>query len=154
MKDIWRLQYWSPYWWQHSILWFISNITHWHSVFIVVPVIMSTFVLGLLHFASSFVTSIWARWRVISPASRFFAQPFVQVQIKENIKVPRYWPLWRESTGDGFDKAIMIIFQWRPQRHTVQSHSSSDNKRTKSKWKALKKRAYYSIKYLCIVRYL
>ena len=24
----------------------------------------------------------------------------VQVQIKENIKAPRYWPLWGESTGD------------------------------------------------------
>ena len=35
-----------------------------------------------------------------TPASRLFAQPFVQVQIKENIKVPRHWPLWGESTGD------------------------------------------------------
>ena len=29
-----------------------------------------------------------------------FAQPFVPVQIKENIKAPRHWPLWWESTGD------------------------------------------------------
>ena len=28
-----------------------------------------------------------------------FAQPFVQAQIKENIKFPRHWPLWGESTG-------------------------------------------------------
>ena len=28
------------------------------------------------------------------------AQPFVQVQIKENIKDPRQWPLWRLFTGD------------------------------------------------------
>ena len=27
------------------------------------------------------VTSSWARWRLISPAYRFFAQPFVQAQI-------------------------------------------------------------------------
>ena len=27
-------------------------------------------------------------------------QPFVQAQIKENIKAPRHWPLWGESTGD------------------------------------------------------
>ena len=27
-------------------------------------------------------------------------QPFVQAQIKENIKAPRRWPLWREFTGD------------------------------------------------------
>ena len=29
-----------------------------------------------------------------------FAQPFVQAQIKENIKAPRHWPLWGEFTGD------------------------------------------------------
>ena len=27
-------------------------------------------------------------------------QPFVKVQIKENVKAPRHWPLWEESTGD------------------------------------------------------
>ena len=27
-------------------------------------------------------------------------KPFVQAQIKENIKAPRHWPLWGESTGD------------------------------------------------------
>ena len=32
--------------------------------------------------------------------SRLFAQPCVQAQIKENIKAPRHWPLWGESTGD------------------------------------------------------
>ena len=25
---------------------------------------------------------------------------FVQAQIEENIKAPRHWPLWGESTGD------------------------------------------------------
>ena len=29
-----------------------------------------------------------------------FAQPFVQAYIKQNIKAPLHWPLWRESTGD------------------------------------------------------
>ena len=33
-------------------------------------------------------------------ASRLFAQAFVQAQIEENIKAPRHWPLWGESTGD------------------------------------------------------
>ena len=28
------------------------------------------------------------------------AQPFVQAQLKENIKAPGHWPLWGESTGD------------------------------------------------------
>ena len=35
-----------------------------------------------------------------SKASIVIAQPFVQAQIKENIKAPRHWPLWGESTGD------------------------------------------------------
>ena len=46
------------------------------------------------------MTSSWARWRPKSTASRLFAQSFVQVQIKENIKAPRHWPLRGESTGD------------------------------------------------------
>ena len=39
------------------------------------------------------------RWRLKSPTSRLFIHPFVQAQIKENIKVPRHWPLWGEFTG-------------------------------------------------------
>ena len=40
------------------------------------------------------VASLWARWRLKSPALRLLAQLFIQVQITENIKVPRHWPLW------------------------------------------------------------
>ena len=29
-----------------------------------------------------------------------FTQPFIQAQIKENIKAQRLWPLWGEFTGD------------------------------------------------------
>ena len=46
------------------------------------------------------VTSQWRRWDLKSPATRLFAQPFVQAQIKENIKVLHRWPLWRQSTSD------------------------------------------------------
>ena len=46
------------------------------------------------------VTSWWARWRLKSPASQLFTQPFIRVQIKENIKAPRHWPLCGEFTGD------------------------------------------------------
>ena len=42
----------------------------------------------------------WARWRLKSPASWLFTQPFIQVQIKENIKALRHWPLCGEFTGD------------------------------------------------------
>ena len=47
------------------------------------------------------MTSQWARWRLKSPASGLFTQLFIQVQIKENIKAPRHWPLCGEFTGTG-----------------------------------------------------
>ena len=47
------------------------------------------------------LTSKWPRWRLKSPASRLFTQPFIQMQIKENIKAPRHWPLCGEFTGTG-----------------------------------------------------
>ena len=31
---------------------------------------------------------------------RLFTEPFVQAQIKGNIKAPHHWPLWGEFTGD------------------------------------------------------
>ena len=47
------------------------------------------------------VTSKWARWRLKSPASPLFTQPFIQAQIKENIKAPRHWPLCGNSPVTG-----------------------------------------------------
>ena len=47
------------------------------------------------------MTSQWPRRRLKSPASRLFTQPFIQTQIKENIKAPRHWPLCGEFTGTG-----------------------------------------------------
>ena len=46
------------------------------------------------------VTSKWARWRLKSPVSRLFTEPFIQAQIKENFKAPRHWTLWGECTGE------------------------------------------------------
>ena len=46
------------------------------------------------------VTSKWAQWRLKSPISPLFTKPFIQAQIKENIKAPRHWPLYVEFTGD------------------------------------------------------
>ena len=76
------------------------------------------------------VTSWWARWRLRSPASRLFIQPFIQAQIKENIKAPRHWSLCGEFTGEfpaqrasnaenvsiwwrhhGYDQSRPILFQ-------------------------------------------
>ena len=45
------------------------------------------------------VTSQWARWRLKSPASPLFTQPFIQAQIKENIKALRHW-LCAEKTPE------------------------------------------------------
>ena len=39
--------------------------------------------------------------RLKSIASRLFTQPFIQAEIKENIKAPRNWPLCGEFTGTG-----------------------------------------------------
>ena len=59
------------------------------------------------------------RWLLKSPSSRLFAQPFVQTQINENIKAPRHWPLWGESTGHRWillqraSNAEIISISWR-----------------------------------------
>ena len=47
-----------------------------------------------------FSNVIMARRHLKSPASRLFTQPFIETQIKENIKAPRHWPLWGEFTDD------------------------------------------------------
>ena len=64
---------------------------------------MTTHVPALIQFMAGAkpikMTSQWARWRLKSPASRLFTQPFIQTQIKENIKAPRHWPLCGEFTG-------------------------------------------------------
>ena len=38
--------------------------------------------------------------QIISLTIVYFTQAFIRVQIKENIKAPRYWLLWGELTGD------------------------------------------------------
>ena len=40
------------------------------------------------------VMSKWVWWHLKSPAPLLFAEPFVQVEIKENIKALRHWPNW------------------------------------------------------------
>ena len=57
--------------------------------------------------------SQWVRWRLKSPASPLFVQPFIQAHIKENIKAPRHWPLCGEFAGD----------RWIP--HTMASNAEN-----------------------------
>ena len=51
---------------------------------------------NLLHYTDVIMSTMASQITV----SQLFAQPFVQAQIKENIKAQRYWPLWGELTGD------------------------------------------------------
>ena len=43
--------------------------------------------------------SYWVRWVSNLTALSLFTQPFIQTQIKENIKAPRHWLLCGEFTG-------------------------------------------------------
>ena len=63
--------------------------------------------------------SLWARWRLKSPASRSYTQSFVRTQIKENIKGPRHWPFTGNSPVTGefpaqmFSNAENVSIWWR-----------------------------------------
>ena len=70
------------------------------------------------------VTSQWTRWRLKSPASRLFIQPFIQTQIKENIKAPPHWPLCGEFTGTGYAENVSIW--WRHHGHPVDDNFTRD----------------------------
>ena len=79
------------------------------------------------------VPDISLQWRhndVTSPASQLFAEPFIQAQIKENIKAPRHWPLWGEFTGDRCIPAQMasnaenVSICWRHHGLITESHYS------------------------------
>ena len=61
------------------------------------------------------------RWHLKSPASWLFNQLFVQVQIKENIKALRHWPLWGEFTGDRWRASNEEVFSvwWRHHGHVL-----------------------------------
>ena len=60
------------------------------------------------------MTSQWAQWRLKSPASRLFTQPFIQTEIKENIKSPCHCPLWPvNSPHKGPCNAENVFIWWR-----------------------------------------
>ena len=53
--------------------------------------------MSLLHYSDVTMDTIASQ---ITSLTIIFTQPFIQTQIKENIKAPRHWPLWGEFTGD------------------------------------------------------
>ena len=59
------------------------------------------------------LTSQWALWCLKSPASPLFTQLFIQVQIKENIKALRHWPLCGEFTALKASNAENVSIWWR-----------------------------------------
>ena len=64
------------------------------------------------HFTIS-VTSKWARWHPESSASRLFTKPFIQAQIKQNIKAPRQWPLCGEFATQMASNYENFSIWWR-----------------------------------------
>ena len=83
------------------------------------------------------MTSWWGRWRIQSPTSRsLFTQPFVQAQIKENIKAPRHWPLCGgnspvtgEFPAQRASNAENVSIWWR--HHESYSHQAEAVKQSK-----------------------
>ena len=64
------------------------------------------------------VKSKWACRRPTSPAFPLLSQALAQqVQIKENIKAPRHWPLWGEFPAQRANNAENVSIRWR--RHEV-----------------------------------
>ena len=93
---------------------------------------MGKFTLGLIKYNGITLTSLLAQWRLKSPASPYiFTQLFIQVQIKENIKAPRHWPLcgtkgqWRRkcfylmaSSWKGlFSVRVTLVYVWKYMFH-------------------------------------
>ena len=82
------------------------------------------------------MTSYWTWWRLKSPASRLFTQPFIHAQIEENIKTPRHWPFgWKihRSPHKGsvtrkmfpFDDVIVIRLTNQGNEYTPSGSQSS-----------------------------
>ena len=70
------------------------DVNHFCSYLTVVPISVHAVCF------SNTVTSQWAPWRLKSPGSGLFGQPFLQAHIKEYSKAPCHWPWWGESTVD------------------------------------------------------
>ena len=108
--------------WQNLILWIRLKVYH-QTLKMIHSFWTSTFIT---------VTSQWAPCRPKSLPSRLFAQQFVQTHSKENIKTPRHWPLWGESTGDRWflltkackAEIVSIVFIWYGHviHHNIVSH--------------------------------
>ena len=61
------------------------------------------------------MTSQWARWRLKSPVSRLYTQPFIPAQMKENIKGLCQWnsPVTGEFPAKRASNAENVSIWWR-----------------------------------------
>ena len=66
------------------------------------------------------VTSLSQRSRLKSPTSRLFTQPFIETQIKENIKATRHWPLGGEFPAQRASYAENVSIWWRHHEQEAQ----------------------------------
>ena len=71
-----------------AIIWTSAGLVYWR----IYKVLRSQWVDYTLYYNDIIMSTMAFK----SPAFLLFAQPFFQAQIKENIKSPRHWPLWRE----------------------------------------------------------
>ena len=62
----------------------------------VTEIALSTLTLMAIHYSDVIMSAMASQITSVS----IVTQSFVQVQIKENMKALRYWPLWGEFTGD------------------------------------------------------
>ena len=67
----------------------------------------------------------YMRWRLKSPASWLFTQPFIQAQIKEHIKAPRHWAFAGNSPVTSefpqrASNAENVFIWWR--HHVARTH--------------------------------
>ena len=74
---------------------------------------------------------IMGAMRLKSPGSRMFTLPFVRAQIKDNIKAPRYWPLWWEFTCDRWIPSAKG--QWREKCFHLMTSSCRFTKRNRTR---------------------
>ena len=63
------------------------------------PIARERLVTASDHYIDVIMTTMASQ--ITSLTVRLFTQPFIQTQIKENIKAPRHWPLCGEFTGTG-----------------------------------------------------
>ena len=100
--------------------------------------------------------SEWRQWRLKSPVSRLFAQPFVQVQMKENIKASLAFVrgIHRHLTG-GFpsqraSNAENVSIWWRHVHVVGQKVTYMSLKSDKRQIATME---FYKSPYLCVADY-